>query len=162
MKNLREALPQGPEDSEVYLCEKCSVIRFDDVTLGGYEGISESGQPMLKFDTKKVKKVLALDYSHEDVLPELPGLKKSAEVGCGFCKVLRDAVLEDELPLPATIEIKLSYVWGGSFKGKEHIEQCGLYGLVAEITPLAKDTVKVVTTRLLFMAEEGSGTSMFY
>ena len=146
----------------MYLCERCSVIRFDEVNLGGYEGVSESGQPRLKFDIKEMKKVFALDYSHKDILPELPGLQSSAEAGCGFCKVLRDAILEYELPLPTTIEIKLSYVWGGSPRGEELLEQCGLYGLVAEITPLAKDTVEVVTTRLLFMAEKGSGTSMFY
>jgi hypothetical protein len=161
VKNLQEALPQGPKDSGVYLCEKCSVIRFDEENLGGYEGISDSGQPMLTFDIKHKKKILALDYYHEDVFPELPGLQISAEAGCGFCKMLRDAILEDELPLPATIKIRLSYVWGGSSVGKD-FEQCGLYGLIAEITPRVNDTTEVVTTCLLFVAEKGSGMSMFY
>jgi hypothetical protein len=162
VKDLREALPQGPEDSGTYLCEECSVIHFDERKLGGYEGLSESGQPILQFDAKDVNKQLALNYSHEDVLPDLPGLQNSAEAGCGFCKVLRDAVMELELPLPDTIEIKLSYVWSGITRGEEPVDQCSLYGLVAKITPLVNDTMEVVTTRLFFVAELGSGMNMSY
>lgn len=66
------------------LCEKCSVLSFNDAELGyekdgGFEPYDRWG--------------LKLHYDQRDTLPDLPALKASASAGCVFCAALHEATL---------------------------------------------------------------------
>lgn len=55
-----------PHHAGAYLCKKCSVLRFDDRNLGGYEGLSRTDQAILMFDEDDWPRTFDLDYLHED------------------------------------------------------------------------------------------------
>ena len=104
--------------------------------------MSDNGRPSLDFHAEyPEEEVLSLRYYCIDFLPDLPGLRKSAEAGCDFCGFLRSAILHRQDINPAQpngeIQIGLSYVWGnrGSLT-----TQSGLAGLRAEIRDPSKDS----------------------
>lgn len=167
-----------PTLSESTLCEKCSVLSFDDKALGGYVKKDKSGREYLSFDKvpdgrnnlrpnwrrfQKDRDVdsykwsewnLNLKYEHTDHLPDLPLLKASAESGCMFCAALRDATLALNSGNTGTIDYRLVY------KGKPHnptLEGIGLYMLqayclVTESTSKHRDRSRLV---LLVNCEDG-------
>lgn len=115
----------------------CQKIKFDDEELGGFMSTSEDGNPILQFDDDDRERTFDLDFWCEDVLPDLPRLKGSAEAGCDFCKFLRNAIIRTEFEHKeetGAVEMNLYYVWGvdrshnGTWRGKH-----GLNGLVVSI-----------------------------
>jgi hypothetical protein len=130
MGNLRSS-------EESVLCDKCSVIRFNDMNLGGYKSTSNSGEPFLAFGKDKgkvrvgseLRDQLELEYMHHDRLPDLPFLKASAESGCAFCAALRNAALGLALSNPGCATFELSYVCDYC----PPVDKYGLYMLLAQI-----------------------------
>jgi len=112
------------------LCDKCSVLRFNDKELGGRKAQSHDGQEILSFtdgnNPYEPCRELWLDYIHRDSLPELPCLKASAEAGCAFCAILRSTALELGFTRPVQVTFKLCYLWY-----PRTIPQYGLCTLVA-------------------------------
>jgi hypothetical protein len=99
---------------ESTLCDKCSVLRFDDRRLGGYTVQNDHGEEVLRIDHDKydgTSRQLWLDYIHHDSLPELPYLRASAEAGCAFCAMLRSVTLERNFVDPARATFSLFYKW---------------------------------------------------
>lgn len=77
--------------SQTTLCEHCSVLQLTNVRLA-YTGNPNGRKPLeLKADVPGFEEDLA--YNRKDVVPLLPGLAESADAGCGFCALLRNAIL---------------------------------------------------------------------
>jgi len=116
--------------NESPLCDKCSVLRFNDKDLGGHKAQSNDGQDILSFPggdgSQEWSRQLWLDYTHHDSLPDLPRLKASAETGCAFCAILRSTALELGFAKPVQVTFKLCYIWY-----PKTIPQYGLSTLVA-------------------------------
>ncbi|KAL7893951.1 heterokaryon incompatibility domain-containing protein [Trichoderma sp. SZMC 28014] len=80
-------------DPSIYraLCEHCSVLQLADVRLIR-TGSPDGNEPSeLEADVPGYEGTLA--YSRQDVVPLLPGLGASADSGCGFCALLRNAII---------------------------------------------------------------------
>ncbi|KAL0258783.1 hypothetical protein SLS55_006287 [Diplodia seriata] len=82
------------------LCKRCEVLALDDGKQGG-QVKSENGEDFVSFGDKRW---LDLDYKLEDRLPALPALSASANAGCGFCRLLKTAILRlvggEKTPVP--------------------------------------------------------------
>ncbi|UKZ49953.1 hypothetical protein TrVGV298_004208 [Trichoderma virens] len=77
-------------DSQV-LCQHCSVLQLKDVRLAMTKG-SWGGKPMkLKADVPNFEE--DLEYHRKDAVPLLPNMGESADSGCGFCALLRNAMI---------------------------------------------------------------------
>jgi hypothetical protein len=61
--------------------------------LGGFVGKSEVGAPVLVFDRVHQRREFRLRWRYVDDLPDLPGPKASATLGCDFCAFLRAAII---------------------------------------------------------------------
>jgi hypothetical protein len=115
------------------LCQRCSCLSLDD-TADGFElrEVDEDGDedvggppffwrsnPVLDFYKTEPKdeerdnfyREIRLDYQHSDQLPDLNGLRASAEAGCAFCRALRDAVLTLSPDTPGKVTLNLRYLW---------------------------------------------------
>ncbi|KAF4544567.1 Heterokaryon incompatibility protein [Lasiodiplodia theobromae] len=82
------------------LCARCEVLALDDGKQGG-QVRTENGEDFVSFGDKRW---LDLDYKLEDRLPDLPALSASATAGCGFCRLLKIAILRlvggEKTPVP--------------------------------------------------------------
>jgi hypothetical protein len=114
---------------ESKLCQRCSLLSFDDTTDGfqlRQVDEDEEGPPpawlsgpgldfreTLPKDEKRDSRYreIRVDYQHFDQLPDLNGLRVSAEAGCAFCGVLRDAILTLCLDAPGKVTFDLRYLW---------------------------------------------------
>jgi hypothetical protein len=122
--------PTSDDVREAKLCERCSILRFDDKAFGGYESEDEDGRPILKIREEDRENVtwgylksryhapdrrcayLLLDFNLLDTLPHLPELEKSADSGCEFCGILRSAILRKYADCDGRVEIEtLAYFW---------------------------------------------------
>ena len=100
-----------PETST--LCERCSLLSFDDLALGGQEVVGEDGIARLSFPESKIEfrpedwpeyrehdgdepdyRLIRLDWELDEILPDMPHLSRSSELGCVFCRALRMSVEE--------------------------------------------------------------------
>jgi hypothetical protein len=70
------------------LCDICKAIRIDDYAKSNHDAKLDNGDLILDLDE------LFLTYQRKDIYPEFPALKKSAEIGCGFCHLLRDGIID--------------------------------------------------------------------
>ncbi|KAK7227561.1 hypothetical protein V2G26_015564 [Clonostachys chloroleuca] len=113
------------------LCDKCFVIQFNDKLLEPHvvkEVVKQDGEsPTLSLPLEEYHKVL-LDYHVIDTLPELPLLSESANLGCGFCSLLRHEIIRAGFDYHGSLEIRLAYAWGDEWHSK-----IGLGTLVAEL-----------------------------
>ncbi|KAK4072777.1 uncharacterized protein Triagg1_5822 [Trichoderma aggressivum f. europaeum] len=76
-------------DAQV-LCQHCSVLHFKDLHLAMTK--VDWGKPLeLKADVPGFEE--DLEYRRKDVVPLLPSLAESANSGCGFCALLRNAMI---------------------------------------------------------------------
>jgi hypothetical protein len=110
---------------ESKLCQRCSCLSLDDKTDGFwceeddeyYYGPPRFLGPGLNFrstlpkDEDKFYEEIPVDYQNSDQLPDLNGLRASAEAGCAFCGALRDAVLTLSLDTPGKVTFDLHYLW---------------------------------------------------
>ncbi|OWY45241.1 HET-like protein [Alternaria alternata] len=99
-------------DSTEYdtLCERCSLLSFDDLALGGQEVVNEDGVARLCFPKSRIElrpsydfdaavdmpvyRSVRLDWEAEDVLPDMPRLSHSSQLGCVFCQALLKSLKE--------------------------------------------------------------------
>ncbi|RFU76734.1 hypothetical protein TARUN_5537 [Trichoderma arundinaceum] len=102
-------------DSQI-LCRHCSVLQLKDVLLTR-SGTPNGKKPLeLKADVPGFED--NLEYSRKDAVPLLPGLAESAETGCGFCALLRNAMIQhfqryplERLPDNAIEITKIRHYW---------------------------------------------------
>ena len=92
------------------LCERCSLLSFDDLALGGQEVVKEDGVARLCFPKSRIElrpsydfdaavdmpvyRSVRLDWEAEDVLPDMPRLSHSSQLGCVFCQALLKSLKE--------------------------------------------------------------------
>jgi len=84
-----------------FLCERCSLLSFDDGALEGYEVIGEDGVARLSFPESRTRKgeylnhnLVHLDWQLDEILPDMPHLSLSSQFGCVFCQALRKSLEE--------------------------------------------------------------------
>ncbi|KAL4260780.1 Heterokaryon incompatibility domain-containing protein [Pleurotus pulmonarius] len=77
------------------LCERCQILQLDDRAQGG-EISADSSYVTFGEPGWQSRKKLLFDYNFEDEYPLLPGLSDSANRGCAFCALLKEAILEVE------------------------------------------------------------------
>lgn len=126
------------------LCERCSLLKFDDLAAGCREVKDKEGRARLSFADAKVEwrnkneisgfKLIRLRWRLDDSLPHLPQLSKSSEAGCDFCNCLL-MCLEDNYSagsLSTTFSIH-----DGPISLTAYISLCGekVEGLVVELVP---------------------------
>jgi hypothetical protein len=70
------------------LCDKCKAIRIDNQVQTGQDAKLDNGDLILDLDE------ITLTYQMEDTYPEFPFLRESADSGFGFCRLLRDAIID--------------------------------------------------------------------
>jgi len=96
------------------LCERCSLLSFDDGALGGQGIVDEDGVVRLYIPESRFEKryhyisdfgyeLIRLDWSLDEILPGMPRLSLSSQLGCVFCQALRKS-LEEILAEVAKIE----------------------------------------------------------
>lgn len=79
--------------SERYIgpfCDKCKVVQFNDQEQGGQVVTNGPSEEYVSFQKRRV---IRLVYEHNDTLPELPALSKSAQKGCRLCGLFKDFIL---------------------------------------------------------------------
>jgi len=95
------------------LCERCSLLSFDDGAIGGQEVVGEDGVPRLSFPESKIEfrpeewleireydgdepdyRLIRLDWDLDETLPDMPHLSRSSQLGCVFCQALRKSLEE--------------------------------------------------------------------
>jgi len=120
--NIGSTLDAGAHKTS-NLCNECSAaLRFDDAQLGGYEGQSEHGEPVLMYKEDSIDRTVGQrelaggikflsTSSICDELPNLPRLAASAESGCGFCGEVRDGVRQFSLAFSGDIRLSFRYSW---------------------------------------------------
>lgn len=160
VEELEESAALEPHYSSERLCERCLVICFDDGKFRGFEATSKTGQPILKFGVDDGEERFELDYYFKDILPHLPGLRYTAEAGCGFCGLLRDAILELKLHPIGYLEIELDYVWRSEQVNTP--KRYGLNAIVANILRYTEERSHFSTDHLIFRAEAGSGIDIIF
>jgi hypothetical protein len=82
------------------------MLIFDDLAIGGAEAIGKNGNPRLVFQDTRVEyipedynerkeslgylpyKLIAIAWTLEDTLPEMPNLSGSSNLGCSFCRAV--------------------------------------------------------------------------
>ncbi|KKY28927.1 putative heterokaryon incompatibility [Diplodia seriata] len=75
---------------DTVLCNRCKSLEIDDRSL------CSPTDPCAPRTAVNIK----VEFEYHDTFPELPDLKSSAEAGCGFCKMLRQTIINkygDEL-----------------------------------------------------------------
>ena len=129
------------------LCERCSLLSFDDLALGGRELVYEDGIPRLDFSYDRIEvrpkvnmpddqdewgyKLVRLDWEMEDILPDMPRLYRSSQLGCVFCQALLSS-LEDAFAQ----EIKFYTTHSGTLHSVAYISlrDGGIEGLLVKTT----------------------------
>jgi len=95
------------------LCDRCSLLSFDDAAIGGREVIDENGTTRLSFPESRIElrpsdwhqrqdfyrtppdyRLVRLKWKIDDVLPDMPRLSRSSQLGCAFCQALRRSLEE--------------------------------------------------------------------
>ncbi|KAF1926799.1 HET-domain-containing protein [Didymella exigua CBS 183.55] len=138
--------PDGGSHSK--LCNKCSVLSFNDAELGGYE---EDG--VLQFDDVEndQRKTLRIDYNHSDTLPYLPLLQESARSGCHFCATLRKETLSLGIDHSGDITYTLHYTFGPKLT-ERYEEEVGIYLLIVEMSIIGED-LEILREGLVFTVD---------
>jgi len=138
--NIRST-PDADAHKTSNLCNECSAaLRFDDAQLGGYEGRSEHGEPVLMYKECSIDgtvgqrelaggiKFLSTSSICNE-LPDLPRLAASAESGCSFCGEIRDGIRQLSLAFSGDIRLSFRYSWNTEVSVGEH----GLCHLTVQI-----------------------------
>ncbi|KAH7081296.1 heterokaryon incompatibility protein-domain-containing protein [Paraphoma chrysanthemicola] len=172
------SLPTEPEFKGANLCAECSAIRFNDgdPVYDGYRAVSETGEPIVKFDDDDREREWILNYKRSDTLPDLPNLQGSAKAGCGFCRLLVDAIHRLQIKSAGAIQISLQYMWKPDLETiprryglkllvarllihSESYEPEGLIGSFVTGCSCKKETgCCCLLTTLVFVVESGLGT----
>jgi hypothetical protein len=125
------------------LCERCSLLSFDDFALGGQEvvGFSRLYFPEARIETRPDNwpklagtppiQLVRLDWKVEDSLPDMPQLSRSCQLGCLFCQALLGS-LEEALAEGAKDDI----IYEGALVSVAYLSLVGegIEGLLVETT----------------------------
>jgi len=89
------------------LCERCSLLSFDDLAIGGQEVVDEDGVARLFVPESQIETrpldwpwrytdyaLVRLDWKIMDTLPGMPQLSHSSQLGCVFCQALLSSLYE--------------------------------------------------------------------
>jgi len=95
------------------LCERCSLLSFDDLAIGGQEEVGEDGLARLSFPDSIIEfrplnwgedressidppiyRLIPLGWKLYDTLPDMPLLLRSSQLGCTFCRALYGSLEE--------------------------------------------------------------------
>ncbi|KAF1829959.1 HET-domain-containing protein [Decorospora gaudefroyi] len=123
-------LPPSDEPSETVhtLCERCSALSFDDSIFSDYVDENSSTLFSQAADDRDGQTIELYELS--DRYPQLPNLTASAESGCAFCGLLRDATLRlNYLTEGCHITYHLQYLWRPKWA-----PELGLYALRANLS----------------------------
>ncbi|KAL7962255.1 heterokaryon incompatibility domain-containing protein [Trichoderma compactum] len=78
-------------DAQVH-CQHCSVVQLKDLRLKRTKVSWDDKKPLeLRADVPNYEE--DLEYRRKDVFPLLPSLAESVDSGCGFCALLRNAMI---------------------------------------------------------------------
>ncbi|PTB55839.1 hypothetical protein M431DRAFT_530339 [Trichoderma harzianum CBS 226.95] len=99
------------------LCQHCSVLQLKGLRLKKTKVSYDDKKPLeLRADVPNFEE--DLEYRRKDVVPLLPSLAESADSGCGFCALLRNAMIWHFRKYPLTrlpddtVEItKIRHYW---------------------------------------------------
>ncbi|KAF2448951.1 HET-domain-containing protein [Karstenula rhodostoma CBS 690.94] len=145
------------------LCERCKLLSFDDLAIGGQKVVDEDGSLRLSFkDTKTEVRpeydegyqdlhdytLIRVGWLLDDILPDMPNLSHSSQLGCAFCSALHRELKEELVQDmryytihdgPLTLIVYLSLVE----KGVEGLlvegtfnQEKGRYGVVQTFFPI--------------------------
>lgn len=85
-------IPESVLSDSQTLCQHCSVLQLENVRLTHTAGSYPKYSPELKADVPNFEE--DLEYHRKDIVPLLPILAESANAGCGFCCLLRNAIIQ--------------------------------------------------------------------
>lgn len=85
-------IPESVLSDSQKLCQHCSVLQLENVRLAHTTGWDRRKPPELKADVPGFEE--DLEYHRKDTVPSLPRLAESADAGCGFCCLLRNAMIQ--------------------------------------------------------------------
>jgi hypothetical protein len=94
-------MPMNHSVKDTSLCERCNLLSFDDLAIGGQEVEDEEGFARLSFQDSRIEfrenygntqrdySLVRLGWYLNDTLPYMPHLLGSSQLGCAFCNSLR-------------------------------------------------------------------------
>lgn len=85
-------IPESVISDSQTLCQHCSVLQLENVRLAHTASSNRREPPELKADVPSFEE--DLEYHRKDTVPLLPKLAESANAGCGFCCLLRNAIIQ--------------------------------------------------------------------
>lgn len=85
-------IPESVLSDSQTLCQHCSVLQLDNLRLAHTTSSNHRKPPELKADVPSFEE--DLEYHRKDTVPLLPNLAESANAGCGFCCLLRNAMIQ--------------------------------------------------------------------
>ncbi|KAL7820636.1 heterokaryon incompatibility domain-containing protein [Trichoderma gracile] len=104
------------QDPRTTLCQHCSVLHLKDVKIVQEDTSRGRKPPELKADVPGFEADLV--YHRRDVVPHLPQMAESADSGCGFCVLLRNAIIQHfrqyplgRLPDDAIEIVRIRHYW---------------------------------------------------
>ncbi|KUI56542.1 hypothetical protein VP1G_03929 [Cytospora mali] len=111
------SLSTSSSRSAARLCERCQILNYDDED--DCLKIAKDGTPFLALHSDveawstrfEVSKLPPNTSRFEDDLPDLPGLKRSSEEGCDFCRLLRAVIIESSYEHHGAVVIEMCYAW---------------------------------------------------
>jgi hypothetical protein len=128
---------QIPPISPANLCHLCQEISFNDQKHGIDQKRSPEGP-----NGEGV--IIPLETTRKDLLPDLPGLRISAEKGCDFCAFLRTALLKRRLAQNTKeVEISMSFTWA------TELDYIWMYGLTFLTVAVASND-GIVASKVVF------------
>jgi hypothetical protein len=132
------------------LCERCRLLSFNDLAIGGREVVGEDGAARLSFLESRIElrpknwlerrdlyrlppdyTLVRLGWELDDTLPGMPFLSRSSQLGCVFCQALHNS-LEETL----AEEAKFHTGYNGILHLVAHLSLAneGVEGLMVEAT----------------------------
>lgn len=145
-------------------CSRCKALGLNDLALGGRKVSTQSKDFCLELPLGQPEEEgcgnVPLQYQLRDEFPDFPRLTTTAQAGCIFCQLLKDAIVEfvffDGAPI---IDISMAYRWSCNTGGN-----LGLTGLMVDMRPIypsIKPIQSNATQVLKFFIDGNSGEHHF-
>ncbi|UKZ87052.1 uncharacterized protein TrAFT101_002865 [Trichoderma asperellum] len=116
-------IPESVLSDSQTLCQHCSVLQLESVRLTQTASPNRNYPPGFEADPPELKADVPgfeadLEYHRKDTVPSLPRLAESADAGCGFCCLLRNAVIQhfkryhlERLPDDTIEMVRIRHYW---------------------------------------------------
>jgi len=152
------------------LCERCSLLSFDDSAIGSCEVVGGDGVARLSFPESRIEehnssiavfdlRLIPLDWKLEEILPDMPHLALSSQLGCVFCQALLKSLEDTLAEMAKTREIDDGPLDLAAYLS---LTDGGIEGLVIKATfnqAATLDGARVFLTLTIFSIEADSGKS---